>query len=359
MEMEKLLERISSWFNGRPAPPMKVDVFLTQRCNLKCNFCNFPLLKKNSFENELSKEELLEIVQSARDMDAKVFSILGGEPFYRRNDILDVMKAIKENGMAGSIVTNGTLFNDDMIRTLVEIEWDLIRFSIDGSREVHDRLRGAEGVYNRAVDAMKKFKELKKELKKNKPTIEINTVLCKENYKEIIKIIELAHRLDCRHMYVLPMIEFTEASKKLKIREDDTPEVRKHLEEARRMAEKLNLSTNLRDIIEKEMVTKANKMDKIILPPEKLDDKDYIPCFIPWYAINIDAHGIMTPCSQFDPKDGIDIKQKSLNEIWYGEAFNKIRKNMKNKKLPECCKRCCVPLVEENEIIRGRLSSVR
>lgn len=111
-------------------------------------------------------------------------------------------------------------------------------------------------------------------------------------------------------------------------------ELQNVIKTAEKFAKDYGIQSNMSEFIDTKLVEKANEMNEIILPVEKLDDKNYIPCFAPWYAINIDAHGIAMPCSQFNPKNGVDINQKSLEKIWYGKLFDKIRKNMKNKKLP-------------------------
>ncbi len=353
INIENVTKNVTSWFEGYPQPPVKMDVFITEKCNLKCKFCNFPLLEKNN--KELNKDELLKIVETAGELGVEVFSILGGEPFVRKDVILEMMKKIKKNNMDGSIVTNGTLLEEEEIFSLTEIGWDFIRFSVDGNEKTHDYLRGADNSYKKTTNSIELFKKYKKELGLRKPKIEINTVLCKRNYTEIIDVIKLAKKMECEHVFILPMIEFTEKSKKLKIDHNILSDVKGELKKAEKESERLGISTNLRDIIEKELTIKSNNMDEIILSEDVKKNDDYIPCFIPWYAININSNGYVTPCSQFNSKV-VNIKDKSLEEIWYGEYFNDIRKKIKNKELPECCKRCCVPLVEENENIRKQLS---
>lgn len=348
--IDEIAERVRSWFKGKPQPPYKVDLFMTERCNLKCLFCNFPSIDKKRHERELTEEELLKIVEYSKKNGVRVVGILGGEPFCRKSTLLSVMKKIKECDIDGSMVTNGTLLDEKTILELVKIEWDLIRFSIDGIEKTHDFLRGKKGCFKLVTEAVKKFNEVKKKLGKFKPAIEMNAVLCNKNYKELPEIIELASNIGCDHVYFLPMIEFTEFSKKLKI----SDEVKGYLLEGKDVSEKLAVSTNIDQIIKDELVAKSNKMEEVILPSEELKNKTYIPCFLPWYGMNIDAVGNVTPCCNLSPM-GENIREKSLDEIWLGKKFNKIRDRMLERDLPKECSRCCVPLIDENRILRGKV----
>ena len=40
--LEETIRRIKKWFKeGKKEEPTKVDIFFTERCNLKCKFCNY------------------------------------------------------------------------------------------------------------------------------------------------------------------------------------------------------------------------------------------------------------------------------------------------------------------------------
>jgi MoaA/NifB/PqqE/SkfB family radical SAM enzyme len=351
VEINEIARRVESWLNVKPKNPYKVDFFITERCNLKCRFCNFPLLDRSRYDKELTREELLDIIDYCGRNDVEIVGILGGEPFIRKNVLLEVVRKIKEYCIAGSMISNGTLLDEGIITNLVKIEWDLVRFSLDGTQTTHDFLRNNSGTFKIVVNGLKKLDRIKKKLKTNKPTVEINTVLCKKNYKQLPDLIRLVSSLNCNYVYILPMIEFTEYSKKLKILNEDFNDVKKYLLKAKEISASLNLSTNIDEIMEKELITKSNIMDEIILPKEKIEDKDYIPCFLPWYTMNIDAVGNVTTCCNLS-SIGENLRNKSLEKIWFGKEFDKIRKRMLEKNLPEECSRCCLPLTDENTNLR-------
>jgi radical SAM protein with 4Fe4S-binding SPASM domain len=288
------------------------------------------------------------IIDYCGERDVRIVGILGGEPFVRAGVCLDVMRRIKRYGMDGSVVTNGTLLDRRAICELIKMEWDLVRFSIDGLERTHDWLRGRRGSFRQAIRAIRQFVQLKRRMAKAKPALEINLVLCDRNYQELSQVVQLAADLACDHVYILPMLELTDGSHRLRI--SDIGRARRCLAEARELSDKLGISTNLSQIIEQGLV-RSDRTDQVILPPQKMADKEYIPCFLPWYTLNIDALGEVTPCCNLSAM-GENVRKKSLDEIWQGEKFDRLRAQMRERRLPSDCSRCCVPLIDENRALR-------
>ncbi|MFH1849316.1 MAG: radical SAM protein [archaeon] len=355
--MDERVGRITKWLGGGFAYPFKVDVFISEKCNLNCVFCGFARTDKR--KKELTPEQLISIVDEAGRMGAGVFGILGGEPFARRDAILEVMSRIKEYGMDGSIVTNGTLLNDEAINTVIRIGWDLIRFSIDGSVSgIHDKLRGQDGAFDRAVKAVTRMQELKKQLDTNKPTVEINTVFCRENIDDLPNIYRMAGGLGVGRVYLLPMIELVPELEHLKITREDGTRVAESIRKAKKICNEYGILSNLKEIEGNYLFTKSNEMDEVIL--KKAEMQKQIPCFLPWYGMCVSADGGVTPCAVLSGDESYgNVNYNTLNEIWIGEPFSKLRSDMKERRLPKACSRCCMPLVDENNMIREELSRMQ
>jgi len=343
--VKEISKRVKKMLNGQYQDPVKVDIFFTERCNLKCKFCNYPKTPLSIIKNEMSNKKILKIVDEICEMDVRVFGVLGGEPFVRKNVLLKSMKKIKKAGIAGSLVTNGTLLNENDIKNIIRMEWDLIRISIDGLSKTHDFLRGVRGTFQKAIKSIELFHKWKKKLKSNYPTIEINFVLNNRNYRDLPKLIELFSLHDINFVYILPMIELTKERKKLKIKKNQIKTVNKWLSRASELSKKLNVKSNIDDVIKNNLYLYSNKMENIILDKKN----EYPACFMPWYSINITSDGYATPCAQWPKENGIKIN-KDLKKIWAND-FEKFRNKMLNG-LFEWCSRCCVPLVDENKEIR-------
>jgi radical SAM protein with 4Fe4S-binding SPASM domain len=80
--------------------------------------------------------------------------VTGGEPFLRA-DFMALLERLRDEEEIGSfaILTNGTMITRQIARELRSLKPGFIQLSIDGSRETHDRIRGA-GSYDQAVASL-------------------------------------------------------------------------------------------------------------------------------------------------------------------------------------------------------------
>ena len=151
----------------RLAKPYKLNYAITLRCQSRCLTCNIWKLKSNG---ELSIDEIREFAKSNNSF--RWIALTGGEPFLR-SDIVEVVRAFKESckNMYLLTIPTNSLCNTDKVVNYVSQILELgvpkvaITLSLDGYREVHDRVRGVPGNYDRVMEMYRRFKELKKEHK--------------------------------------------------------------------------------------------------------------------------------------------------------------------------------------------------
>lgn len=356
--VEGRVENLLRWADGEVAPPVKFDLFLTNRCNLLCQFCHYPFLPEFRYENELSHDEIISLVQQAGEMGAKVFGLLGGEPFLRKRTCLEGMELAKSLGMSGSLVTNGTLLNEKDMRRIITMKWDLLRFSIDAPEPtLHDALRGVRGCFDKTVKTLVSLQRLKEKNGSRHPTLEINMVLTRTNASMLSDMMKLAYKHAVERIYVLPVIEFSKDISSLKLRENDVPSVLTCIEEAEELARKLGVESNLGTIKEDSLFTRSNEINTVLLGGQ--DSKQHIPCFMPWYGMSIDAQGWLTPCGQIETGTRANVREyDSLWGAWISSYFTSLRRGMAGKRLPKGCERCCMPLMDENNMLREALKDM-
>ena len=109
-----------------------MNLMLTGRCNLNCLHC-FNAKDNVPLNSELTYEEILHILDQARDIGINAFTLTGGEPLVHRL-FLDVVKAIYERNMhVYELNTNGLLLNREILDEFKEIGCNpLIKISFDG-----------------------------------------------------------------------------------------------------------------------------------------------------------------------------------------------------------------------------------
>lgn len=354
--MDEKVRRILKWRSGVKSGPVRIELHPTDVCNLKCRFCWQTNVDAPDTSKELSEEKLLSIVDEAASIDVKEWIISGGgEPLVRKSTTMKILKRIKKRGMWGQLTTNGTLFDYEDIELLVKIGWDQIQFSIDGpNEEIHNYLRRGKDAFERAIKNVKLFSEFKKKFNTTKPYIGFNMVLNAMNYDKIGDMIRLAHSTGSQLVYIEPIYGGYLSEERLELTEEETQKLEIHIREALKLAKQLGVSTNADHFLQKRLVDKTN-FENTILNEVSGTKNDLItaPCFQPWYLMGIKGSGLAGCCSTFER--GEYIHNKTLREVWFGATFEKIRKEMIEKVVPDYCSKCSVVVVMDNRKLRKKL----
>ena len=145
--------------------PYKLNFAVTYWCQSRCLTCNIWQMKP---KGELSIDEIRSF--ASKNPHFKWIELTGGEVFMR-SDLVEIAKAFSENSKHLYILTMPTnsLSNHDLMSRELEeilalgIPRVAITVSLDGYRELHDRIRGVPGNYDKAIDTFKRLQEMKKE----------------------------------------------------------------------------------------------------------------------------------------------------------------------------------------------------
>lgn len=349
--IEEKINRLTRWINGERAPPFEIQINPTNKCNLNCVFCR-PKGYDNIKEIGLSAEKWVNIIEEASKLGVKYCDILGGEPFIEPKKVIPIMESIKRYGLSGITVTNGTLLTEDIIKKLIEIEWDDLIFSMDGAcPATHDNLRGKEKVFEKCTNSIRLINHYKKISGKDKPRLQTFFVITNKNYQEMPQFISLAKELKINKIVFQAMIETHPPSKNLKLDEQDYVKFRQYAEQAKELADKEGITTNIADFFDCLLIDKANKTEDII----KNDSfNKHIPCYEPWYFLQVSPEGYVSPCSVLENRK-VNVKQESLEEIWYGDFFKRFRKKIASGNLDKRCSRCCSGQILKNRELKMEL----
>lgn len=181
--------------------PIQGTLCLTYNCNLRCEMCDLPQ-RHGDYHKEgrvpFEFNDWKDIIRSYAKIGTSGIAISGGEPFLNR-DLFRIIEEIKKRKMVCQMTTNGWFINSETAEKLIKTGIDTITISIDGATcTSHDKIRGVEGSFDRAINAVKTLVELRKVLN-SRVKINISTVFGKSNYKEVLQIKELTKRLgaDC------------------------------------------------------------------------------------------------------------------------------------------------------------------
>lgn len=121
---------------------------ITEKCNLNCMHCSE---KKHSFGEELSTEEALDLAGQIGGLGVEWVTFTGGEPFCRE-DWDKIALRLWEQGVKVEIISNGTFVDEALIGKLKKSHVRHVALSVDGTKEVHDRIR-EKGVFAQCGNA--------------------------------------------------------------------------------------------------------------------------------------------------------------------------------------------------------------
>ena len=180
--------------------PLQLTLFVTQRCNARCTFCFYrsPELEATPRQLELSLHEIRKVSASMGPLLWLAFS--GGEIFLR-DDLAEIAKIFYDQNSPSIILlpTNGQL--PETIREQTEAilrhcrkSTVVLKLSLDGPEEVHDRMRGIPGAFEKALATY----ELVAELLDDHENFElgINTVFCAANQHRMGEFIGIVRGLE-------------------------------------------------------------------------------------------------------------------------------------------------------------------
>jgi MoaA/NifB/PqqE/SkfB family radical SAM enzyme len=382
--MDEKIKRLLNWAKGIPQPPSTIELIPTNRCNFNCRSCWRQGIPKeemlNKYKEEMSDERLLRLIDEAYELGVLEFAFVGGGEPLSRPITFELMKKIREYGMRGDIVTNGSLLSNEVIETLVDIEWTRIKVSIDGSTaNLQNELRGVK-CYDKIFMNLKYLSDLKKKKNKEHPKLGFNTVVSNKNYKDLPNIIKLAGKLGANEILILPLTVFSEEGKKLKLNQEQMAEFQGIIKKCLPLLKNYNIYSNLEKFLDLRYLDKTNNMHEVLMEEaEKRVIKEKIekganliskkssqalpnfitmPCFEPWKHITIIANGNIASCfNDYVWTTKVSIKDHSLKELWHGPYFEGYRKQILTRKLPKACATCCVWRVFEAEEIKNTMET--
>ncbi|HKK62237.1 MAG TPA: GTP 3',8-cyclase MoaA [Bacteroidales bacterium] len=172
--------------HGRPITYLRLSV--TDRCNLRCNYCMPEQTTFVAKEKLLSYEELIRLVQIFADLGIYKVRITGGEPFVRK-DIMTLLRGINNIEGINSIhlTTNGVL-TAPHVNELKNLGIDSVNLSLD----TLDRQRFYQ-ITRR--DMLNKVMETFYALLDTDINVKINAVIVKDlNTQDIISLAKLTKK---------------------------------------------------------------------------------------------------------------------------------------------------------------------
>jgi MoaA/NifB/PqqE/SkfB family radical SAM enzyme len=168
-----------------------VILFVTSRCNAYCKTCFYHA--ELNHPGDLTFEQLEKV--SATMPPITDLWLSGGEPTLRRDVSKIIDTFVKVNGVERVIIPTNALIKSRVFE-IVDQALDhkqaihlYLNVALDGYGKTHDRIRGVPGNWEKALDCIQSLYPLKRKYAE-RFRLNVNTVVCAENYLEIEKLAE-------------------------------------------------------------------------------------------------------------------------------------------------------------------------
>ena len=330
--------------------PIKLTLALTFLCNSKCKTCEiWKIYKENpdKYKEELRFYEWKRLFDEIGDNLCWV-EFTGGEALLKK-DVVDIITYayINTSIFAGGLTTNAVSPKTSYkkIKEILEKIPDKkilnIGISLDGIPEVHDKIRGIEGNFEKAIYLFNELKQLKQQYKNL--NIHFAYTISQYNagrFEEFYKFVKNNYGISIDKI-TITFEHFTgyyvRENNKLnnpygQFKEDIEKDVRFYINT-------LKKEKRQKDLFNKIKLTFYNFYLKNILNFTNNPKKMVIPCSSGTYSSYIDPYGNVYPCTQWNFKMG-SLKENSFKEIWWGKKAREVRKLIKNGKCPNCWTPC-------------------
>ncbi len=216
-------------FNLKDAPIKAMCLHIAHDCNLKCEYCfadggeYHQIREKMPFE--VAKKAIDFLISSSKGRKNLEVDFFGGEPLLNFDVVKKTVEYAKTQGENSgknfrfTITTNGLLLDDEKIEYINE-NMDNVVISLDGRKEINDRVRkrlDGTGCYERILTAFQKLAE-----SRNQDKYYIRGTFTRYNldfYKDVLHLADLGFK----QISVEPVTAPSDAP--YSIRKEDLPEV--------------------------------------------------------------------------------------------------------------------------------------
>lgn len=178
--------------------PFQVLVQVTNRCNMRCSFCDFWPNGVPPAE-ELTVADYRTLAAELAQVGTFLVSVEGGEPTLRP-DLVEIIAAFAERHLP-VLYTNGWHVTPALAGALFDAGLTQAGVSIDFSDPIrHDAKRGLAGAYERAWSAVDTFKAA---APKGARQVHVMTVLMRDNQHDLERQLERSRDAGVGHMLTL------------------------------------------------------------------------------------------------------------------------------------------------------------
>lgn len=286
--------------------PISVELHLTDRCNLNCEWCTDKKLRKNMATLDL--ELIKKLFHEFSCQKTGVTLEGGGEPtlhpYFR-----EVVEAGRKADVEMGLISNGTI---DISEYVDKLNW--VRISLDSStKDEYKREKGVD-CFEQVLRNLEKMSGLRKP---EETFIGVGYVLTTRNQSNLVELIKHLDDIGIDYIYMRPVEEA----------DDIMPSLESLLDLRKKLAE----------------LTADRRIKYMLVINDRVVDKNAgLPCIAHSLTSIIHADGEVALCEK-RREDGIiigNIYENSFGDIWRSSCREQVSQRLLEPQCQSGCKAC-------------------
>jgi MoaA/NifB/PqqE/SkfB family radical SAM enzyme len=312
--------------------PYKFYLETTQRCNLNCVMCDIDTYSPEKKDFPVDLFELIKpLLRQAEEINFYYF----GEPTLAKN-LIKFIEETKDCAFLPKIFTNGTILNEDILKTFDE-RGVFVNISMESaSKKLYEIIRQGAS-FDIFEENILKYVERYNARKNDRFHLRLSCTIAIDNISEVINIIEFAKRVGINDLFFGAVDNWIKSNRHL-VRDDKKAVY--FFNKGKELADKYKIRFSCPKKIGTYVIENNHNWYDFSLPIDKYINEyleAYNPnpitedCGYPWIQAIIRANGDVCSCCQGRHIMG-NLYKNTFDEIWNGEKYQALRSqtNFKN-----------------------------
>ncbi|GMO42687.1 MAG: hypothetical protein Pg6C_04240 [Treponemataceae bacterium] len=283
---------------------------LTSRCNERCVHCYIPHENKTA---DIDMTRLFAVLDQFKAMGGIVLTISGGEPMMHPQ-FPELLRRLRGYDFIMQVFSNLTLLDDEILSLLKESHIFNVQVSLYSmNAAVHDSVTKLPGSFEKTMAALLTLKENNIPLHISSPAMKQN----KDSYGEVLRW-AFERRISASSDYVMfARYDHTLDNLDNRLPLDDVGNI-------------------IKEILAHDKPTQSYIKRKSAAARNKRPGGEEKICDIGQSSLTIGANGALYLCPTWRDRELGNIRDNSLEEIWFKSPEVLYFRNLRKKDMPEC-----------------------
>ena len=306
---------------ANPFLPTSMDVEPIDTCNFACDHCQVTHWARTT--TRLTTERFISIIgQLPMLRQVKLQGM--GEPLLNRH-LIEMLEEGERRGSAVSIVTNGSVYTENIAQRISSLRGTTVFISMDGATaETFEAIR-VNGNFQKVVDNVADM--VRRRGRSVWPGIELRCVATLRNADELPDLVRLAKSLGVDKLTITTLLtDWGKAEMEGTVAPIDvareSSKTARLIEESRKVAAEIGMPLSVE---QGQRYSAANR------------------CPWPWTSSYIAANGDVVPCCQIADSSVVkmgNVFDEPFARIWNNDKYRELRRRIAGNDIPDYCGSC-------------------